>query len=88
MEPLSFNVQNIIDGQGIGIAVTGMVIVFCVLATISIFIALLPKVLGFIAQHIPEVEHHDAPAPSPSQDDDVVVAAIGYVMHTRLRDQS
>jgi len=85
MDSLRFSVQNIIDGQGVDIALTGMLIVFSVLALISLFIVLLPKALGVVARYIPEVEH--APASPKSQDDDVVVAAIGYVMHTRLRGQ-
>jgi Na+-transporting methylmalonyl-CoA/oxaloacetate decarboxylase gamma subunit len=40
-----FNVQNIIDGQAIGISITGMSIVFSGLLLISIYIWLLPNIL-------------------------------------------
>jgi hypothetical protein len=38
-------IQNIVAGNGLGISVTGMVIVFSGLILISVFIGLLPKIL-------------------------------------------
>ena len=35
--------QNIVDGQGVGIAIAGMTIVFVALTLISGFITLLPR---------------------------------------------
>ena len=38
--------QNVVAGNGFNISVTGMVIVFCGLMLISVFIGLLPKILN------------------------------------------
>lgn len=48
MEKFSF--QNIIDGQALGISVTGMSIVFAGLLLISIYITILPRILDFLDQ--------------------------------------
>ncbi len=45
-----FNIQNILDGQAIGISITGMSIVFCGLLLISINIWLLPFVLELLSR--------------------------------------
>ncbi len=45
----AFNVQNILDGQAIGVSLTGMSIVFSGLLLISIYIALLPNILNFLS---------------------------------------
>ncbi len=47
-----FNIQNIIDGQAIGISLTGMSIVFCGLLLISIYIWLLPNILKWISKQL------------------------------------
>jgi oxaloacetate decarboxylase gamma subunit len=49
MGDLNFGFQNILNGQGISIAITGMLIVFIALSLISFFIYLLPKFLRVIA---------------------------------------
>jgi len=82
MNSLQFNVQNIIDGQAIPIALTGMGIVFCVLALISLFIALLPKLTAILGRYFPETEVHASPAPKTTSNDSVL-AAIAYVYHMR-----
>ena len=43
-----FNIQNIIDGQALGISITGMSIVFFGLLFISLYIAVLPKILDYL----------------------------------------
>lgn len=43
---MNFSWQNVIDGNGIGITLTGMMIVFSGLLFISLFIAALPRVLS------------------------------------------
>ncbi len=78
MYDFNFSVQNIEDGQGLGIALTGMIIVFSVLALISAFIVLLPKALAVIAKKFPESEGH-----AGQEDDGPLMAAIGFVMHMR-----
>ena len=84
----SFDVQNIIDGQGISIAITGMVIVFFALSVISLFIAALPRILSLFAKRWPETEGHHAArpaAPSRQAVSNEVVAAIAMVLHQRKR---
>ncbi len=46
----AFDVQNIINGDAIGISLTGMLIVFSGLLFISIYIAILPKILAFLSK--------------------------------------
>lgn len=48
MEP--FQWQNVIQGEGLSITITGMTIVFCGLAFISFFIATLPRLLKQLDQ--------------------------------------
>lgn len=75
--------DNIQRANGIGIAITGMLIVFTALVLISTFIALLPRVLNKLAALLPE-EHepvHTSTPPPIAADDAAVVAAIGYVLH-------
>jgi len=89
MHPLHFSIQNITDGQGIELAIAGMLIVFTVLVLISMFIALLPKILRVVAQKYPERETHPAtPVPLGSTDDEAVLAAIGYVLHARIQGKA
>lgn len=76
-----FNVQHIEDGQGIAIALTGMIIVFCVLTMISVFIVFLPKILAIVAQKYPEQEMHSEQ--TPEEDDGPLLAALGFVLHQR-----
>lgn len=57
--------QGIVEGRGLAISTTGMLIVFVALATISTFIALLPKLLALIEPVFPESEGHHAPAAAP-----------------------
>ena len=75
------NWQRVIDGNGLSVSITGMLIVFCSLAIISIFIFLLPKTLVLVAKFFPEKEEAAA---RPTGPDDRAVAAIGYVLHQRL----
>ena len=81
MDKLSFNVQNIIDGQGMPIALTGMLIVFSVLVLISLFLVVLPKILAVIAKKFSEIEGHVERV--QDEDDGSVLAAIGFVLHQR-----
>lgn len=86
MLELSFSYQNILDGQGFALALTGMTIVFIALLMVSAFIALLPRILVFVNRYIPEVHHHAAPkARSRHGDDDeeAIAAAIAYALQSR-----
>jgi len=83
MGDLNFSWQNVIDGNGIAISIVGMAIVFLSLSLISAFIALLPKVLQALEGYLPpERETHEA-APAQPQQEDEVLAAIGFVLHQR-----
>ena len=87
MGNLGFGIQNIIDGQGVAIAITGMLIVFAALAIISLFIALLPKMLVLLAKALPEEHHHAAPHEKQSLDEKALLAAIGFGLYrTRVKN--
>ncbi len=80
-------IDNILQNDGIGIALTGMSIVFVALMLITLFIAILPKVLNALSGILPaEAEQHATAAPTvlqpaASQDETEVVAAIGFALH-------
>ena len=55
-----------------------------------LFIATLPRILGFIEGYLPELEEHSPPRSHPESfvpDDDAVTAAIGFVLHTEFQKQ-
>ncbi len=83
----SFDLQNIADGQGVSIAITGMVIVFFALSVISLFIAALPRILVKVAKRWPEKESHQASAsvarPAVEGLSGELVAALGMALHHR-----
>ncbi len=81
-----FRWANVSEGNSI--AITGMLIVFTALTLISVFIAVLPKLLSAIGPYLPAVEdHHDAPTTAESlpTDEEQIVAAIGHVLHTEMQ---
>jgi len=81
-----FRYQNIVDGNAISIALTGMLIVFTALALISLFIGALPRILSALEPHFPVVEHHPpAPAEGLPSDEERIVAAIGTVLHAETK---
>lgn len=84
---LAFRLANISEGNGIPIAITGMVIVFVALALISLAISVLPRVLAVLDPYLPSVAdpHQSAkPAKSLPGDEERVVAAIGMVLHAEM----
>ena len=86
MDKFTFNVQNVIDGDGIGISLTGMFIVFCALTIIALFISILPWLMEKLAPILPKgdaVLSHDQTAkqaPVAPAVDENLVAAIGYAL--------
>lgn len=81
MDKLSFSIQNIINGDGISLSITGMVIVFIALSIISTFIALLPKMLPILESILPEEHvHHGPTKKADKKDNSEVLAAIGYAL--------
>ncbi len=81
MVTISTGIQNINDGHGLTIAITGMVIVFAALSIISIFIAILPKLILLLARAFPEEHHHATPAAKDAKDDEALLAAIGFGLY-------
>ncbi len=76
--------------RGAVIAIAGLLIVFAALLLISLFIAVLPKLLEQVARVWPEVESHhgsEARAAEPDVEQAAVLAAIGFVLHTELQKQ-
>ena len=76
--------------EGLVIAAAGIVIVFSALLLISLFIAMLPRVLTLVSRVWPEVQdgRHEAGYPeSQVADDTDVLAAIGFVLHTEFQKQ-
>ena len=89
MQPFDF--QNVIDADGIGIAVMGMLIVFVALILVSLFIAALPKVLDALSDYLP-AEHayhggHAAVGGDDRDDEEPIIAALGFVLHQELHKQ-
>jgi Na+-transporting methylmalonyl-CoA/oxaloacetate decarboxylase gamma subunit len=80
--------ENVWESNGIGIAVTGLVIVFAALTLISVFIALLPRVLLVLSAILPAESHPPAPSQRGQRDDEELVAAIGVALHHRRTQQS
>ncbi len=87
-------VENIVAGNGVGIAVTGMAIVLVGLLLISLFVALLPRLVEGAAGkgERAKVQAADAGVMGEEQSVDVdpnVLAAITYVVAAeREREQS
>lgn len=84
MNELHMSLQNVIDGQGIGISVTGMFIVFSALVIISVIIAATPHVLKILDRFFPEKKTAvSLPQQKPSFDE-MTVAAITAARHRTL----
>jgi len=90
MSELNLSYQNILDGQGFEMAFAGMTIVFVALSMVSIFIALLPRILVVVNQYIPEGHAHATPNPKPAaaNAEEATVAAVAYAVHRHSRGQA
>ena len=73
--------HNIWDNNGIGIALTGMTIVFAALTMISVFISLLPKVLDAFSLVLPPEPEPQLAAQPESSGDEEIAAVIGFALH-------
>lgn len=82
MHDLNTGLDNIVAGNGLAIAVTGMSIVFAALTSLSVFIALLPRVLAWLPLSFLQVpdERNDGNVHPPTPE---VVAAIAVALHAR-----
>ena len=84
------SMDNIWEHDGIGIAVSGMCIVFTVLMLISLFISQLPRCLSLIDKVVPEkVQDQDdsvSAVATPSRSEEMSrIAAIGYALYRSRR---
>jgi len=72
------------DPNMISIAITGMIIVFCALTILTLFLTALPKILGVVNKHFPPTEHGHSQAPVTKQEvleDDLVAALAVALLH-------
>ncbi|MFH2129970.1 MAG: OadG family protein [bacterium] len=92
----AFNIQNIIQGNGISISLTGMAIVYSGLLIITVFIQLLPGILNLFtekslkkvkpapAKSMPAVETkapESTKIPVDEDEDKDIASLIGLVLH-------
>ncbi|MCA9134365.1 MAG: hypothetical protein KDA45_14450 [Planctomycetales bacterium] len=77
--------------RGLSIALVGLLIVFLALLLITLFIAAMPRLLIWIGYVWAESgEHHSHEKARPVgqvSDEEAVLAAIGFVLHTELQRQ-
>ncbi len=83
--------QGVREGNGVAISITGMLIVFCALTIVSLFIRLLPEVLAKLEPILPRLESHAHPPADAERleiENERIVAAIGYVLHQEMQKAS
>jgi len=81
MNELTMGFENIINSNGISIAVVGILIVFLALAIISFVIAQIPRVLPLLEKLFPEEHHHtSSPVQVEDHEHEKVLAAIAYAL--------
>ena len=71
--------------QGLDLAFVGMSIVFTALVLVSIFIAVLPRILAAIHPYIPPAQLHTQ-SHSKENDAPAIAAAIGFALHVRRQN--
>lgn len=84
---MKFSWLNVVDGNGIGITLTGMLIVFSGLALISFFIVILPKVLDWFAQpsfRSSQVATDEQVVSDPEPTEQELLAVITLVLHAEM----
>lgn len=84
MSDFHLGLQRIADGQGLPIALAGMIIVFTALLLITLFITVLPRILAAVARRFPETVHHAPRRVEPPPEDLAAVAAAAWA-YTRTR---
>ncbi|TWU60239.1 hypothetical protein Poly51_05140 [Rubripirellula tenax] len=74
--------------RGFSIAVAGLAIVFAALLLLTMFIATMPRLAALLDRYCPEIEHGGPPSrpESKAKEDDAVLAAIGFVLHSELKN--
>jgi Na+-transporting methylmalonyl-CoA/oxaloacetate decarboxylase gamma subunit len=82
--------QRISDGNGVAVAISGMLIVFVSLALITLFITILPKIPG-VSSETSAATSAGAAAQQPpiaNADEDEKLVAIGYALHLQHRSKT
>lgn len=83
--------ENVVDYNGVMIAVAGLAIVFAALTVIATFIGLLPSALQLLARVAPEQEEQhvtvQSGAATDASQDASLAAAIGYAMYLETQKQ-
>lgn len=70
---------------GLDLAFAGMSIVFTALVLVSVFIAVLPRILAAIHPYIPPAQLHTQ-SQSKESDAAAIAAAIGFALHARRQN--
>lgn len=84
MGEFNFSWQNVHDGNGIGLAIAGMIIVFASLSLISAIIALLPYLMQYLYIILPDKVTKKNSKESIRQADSAVIAAISVALANNL----
>ena len=79
-----------LPARGIAIALTGIVIVFAALVLVTLFISVLPGLVAISQKVVPEVQDRHVPEADSRTlpPNHSMVAAIGFVLHTRVQQQA
>ena len=88
--PLILMAAAAVGERGLAIALAGILIVGVALSLISLFIAALPRLLEVINKSWPEVDEPHGKQSHPESlvpDNDAVLAAIGFVLHSEFQKQ-
>lgn len=85
MGDLNFSWQNVHDGNGISLAIAGMIIVFVSLSLISTIIALLPYLMEYLYIILPDKVTKKPSKESIRQADSAVIAAIGVALANNMK---
>lgn len=81
-EGFSFSLEPLWHDQGLPLAIMGMVVVFCALITVVIFISNLPRLMALI-EGKPAPAKPAKPA-APAEDPDEVIAVIAAAVEAAL----
>ena len=86
---LVFDYNNIANEQGVAIAITGLIIVFTALFLITLFIALLPKILKTLEPILPAAhEPHGSVARehAPKGNQELLIAAAAAAAYHKYQE--
>jgi Na+-transporting methylmalonyl-CoA/oxaloacetate decarboxylase gamma subunit len=73
-----FSIKKIAEGHGLSVSITGMLIVFLALVTITVFLLLLHRILKVVNRIYPEVDEYENSERVESENE--IVAAIAYAI--------